>query len=61
MIDPEIKSQLTGNGQALKTQVAFMVCRLTGLKQGAKLDDEMDALAVALCHGMRMSMPKVMQ
>jgi crossover junction endodeoxyribonuclease RuvC len=56
-----IKSQLTGNGQALKTQVAFMVCRLTGLKQGAKLDDEMDAIAVALCHGMRLSVPGVLQ
>jgi crossover junction endodeoxyribonuclease RuvC len=53
-----IKSQLTGNGQAKKEQVAFMVCRLTGLKQDAKLDDEMDAIAVALCHGMRMSIPR---
>jgi len=52
-----VKSQLTGHGQALKTQVAFMVCRLTGVKQGAKLDDEMDAIAIALCHSMRMSIP----
>lgn len=57
----QVKSQLTGNGQALKSQVAFMVCRLTGLKQGAKLDDELDALAVALCHGMRMSIPAQMK
>ncbi|MDQ3023327.1 MAG: crossover junction endodeoxyribonuclease RuvC [bacterium] len=55
-----IKSQLTGSGNAAKTQVAFMVCRLTGMKQAAELDDEMDAIAVALCHGMRMSIPKLM-
>jgi len=56
-----IKSQLTGNGQALKTQVAYMVGRLTGLRPGAKLDDELDAIAVALCHGMRLSVPRVLQ
>jgi crossover junction endodeoxyribonuclease RuvC len=55
-----IKSQLTGNGQAKKDQVAFMVGRLTGVNQGAKLDDEMDAIAVALCHGMRLSIPRAM-
>jgi crossover junction endodeoxyribonuclease RuvC len=55
-----IKSQLTGNGRALKSQVAYMVTRLTGVKQGMKLDDEMDAIAVALCHGMRLSIPNVL-
>jgi crossover junction endodeoxyribonuclease RuvC len=55
-----IKSQLTGNGQALKNQVAYMVCRMTGLRPGARLDDEMDAIAVALCHGMRMSIPRAL-
>jgi crossover junction endodeoxyribonuclease RuvC len=59
----QIKSQLSGNGRADKEQVAFMVRRLAGpaLSQvkgdGASLDDELDAIAVAFCHSMRLSIP----
>jgi crossover junction endodeoxyribonuclease RuvC len=56
----QVKSQLTGSGKADKPQVAFMALRLTGLRADAQLDDELDAIAVALCHGMRMSIPKAM-
>ncbi len=45
----EIKKALTGNGQASKEQVRFMVIRLLGLKDEPSLD-ESDALAVALAH-----------
>jgi crossover junction endodeoxyribonuclease RuvC len=52
-----VKSQLTGNGRADKQQVAFMVRRLVALDQAARLDDELDAIAVALCHSQRASIP----
>jgi crossover junction endodeoxyribonuclease RuvC len=61
-----IKSQLTGNGAADKGQVAFMVRRLvgapaadgSGAEPSAKaLDDELDAIAVALCHCLRGAAP----
>lgn len=44
-----VKMQVTGQGQAEKVQVAFMVARL--LELGAQeAGDAADALAVALCH-----------
>jgi crossover junction endodeoxyribonuclease RuvC len=55
-----VKSQLTGNGAADKQQVAFMVRRLVGggLSPAADaLDDELDAIAVALCHSLRGATP----
>jgi crossover junction endodeoxyribonuclease RuvC len=56
-----VKSQLTGSGSADKAQVAFMVRRLVGsgnaAPDAAALDDELDAIAVALCHSMRASSP----
>lgn len=45
----EIKKALTGNGQADKEQVRFMVMRLLSLRDTPALD-ESDALAVALAH-----------
>ena len=45
----EVKRALTGNGQADKNQVRFMVVRLLGLREDPALD-ESDALAVALAH-----------
>ena len=53
-----VKSQLTGNGRADKQQVAFMVGKWFSLASADKLDDELDAIAVALCHAMRSSIPK---
>ena len=45
----EIKQSVTGSGAAAKQQVAFMVCRLLGLRDRLS-PDAADALAVALCH-----------
>lgn len=53
-----VKSQLTGNGQADKQQVAYMVSRWFSLGDSARLDDELDAIAVALCHAMRADIPE---
>ncbi len=44
-----VKRAVTGNGQAAKEQVRFMVMRLLGLREQPGLD-ESDALAVALAH-----------
>ena len=49
----EIKSALTGNGRADKTQVARMVTLLLGLKGKRPSADATDALAVAVCGAQR--------
>jgi crossover junction endodeoxyribonuclease RuvC len=46
----EIKVALTGHGKADKQQVAFMIDRLLKLPTKKRLDDEYDAIAVALTH-----------
>ena len=56
-----VKSQLTGNGRADKEQVAFMARRLVALDSAARLDDELDAIAVALCHSQRASIPDALR
>lgn len=56
-----VKSQLTGNGRADKKQVEFMVRKFVSLDSGARLDDELDAIAVALCHCQRQSIPEVLR
>jgi crossover junction endodeoxyribonuclease RuvC len=58
-----VKSQLTGSGNADKAQVEFMVRRLAGSAAPAAgaLDDELDAIAVALCHSMRANSPAAQQ
>jgi crossover junction endodeoxyribonuclease RuvC len=45
-----IKVEVTGNGAAEKTQVAFMVARLLELAGRGEAGDAADALAAALCH-----------
>jgi crossover junction endodeoxyribonuclease RuvC len=45
-----VKLEVTGNGRAEKSQVAYMVARLLALPEPAEPGDAMDALAVALCH-----------
>ncbi len=45
----QIKSALTGNGRATKQEVARMIRLLTITKKLPKLDDEVDAIAIALC------------
>jgi crossover junction endodeoxyribonuclease RuvC len=44
-----VKLQVTGHGQAEKTQVAFMVAQILALPP-QQAGDAADALAVALCH-----------
>ena len=43
-----VKAAITGNGRAEKTAVAKMLRILLGIKTGGMLDDETDALAVAI-------------
>lgn len=45
----EIKKSITGNGQASKQQVAYMVKKILNL-EGDVLTDITDALAISLCY-----------
>ena len=47
----QVKSAVTGYGQALKPQVMEMTRRLLCLKEIPKPDDTADALALTICHG----------
>ncbi|MBI1333001.1 MAG: crossover junction endodeoxyribonuclease RuvC [Armatimonadetes bacterium] len=55
---PEVKQAVVGNGNADKKQITFMVRRLLALKEDPKPDDVADALAIAICHSFRATMPK---
>lgn len=46
----QVKSAVTGFGQAAKEQVMNMVTRLLRLKETPRPDDTADALAIAICH-----------
>ena len=46
----EVKQSVVGTGAATKSQVASMVDRLLGLSGQKLLEDESDAVAVAICH-----------
>lgn len=46
----QVKSAVTGFGQAQKPQVMEMTKRLLRLKEVPKPDDTADALAIAICH-----------
>ena len=50
----QIKSTVTGNGNAQKKQVQYMVQSLLRLKETPKPDDAADALAAAICHALSM-------
>ena len=56
-----VKSQLTGNGRADKQQVSFMVRKWFKLPAAKRLDDELDAIGVALCHALRADVPEVLR
>ncbi len=45
-----VKKAITGNGNASKKQVAFMLDKIMDLKDKNLKDDATDALAVAWCH-----------
>lgn len=47
----QVKIALTGFGKAHKDQVAFMVTKILGIESKDKIDDELDALALAMTHG----------
>lgn len=46
----EVKAAVTGSGRADKSQVAFMVGRILGLRDVPKPADATDALALGICH-----------
>ena len=52
-LPPEIKLAVTGQGNADKKQVTFMVRRLLALESDPKPDDVADALAIAITHALR--------
>lgn len=49
----EVKSAVSGNGNAGKAQVQAMVQRILGLDAPPKPADAADALAIAICHAWR--------
>ena len=49
------KKSVTGSGRASKDQVARMAMQLLGLSE-RPAEDAADALCVAMCHAMRLSM-----
>lgn len=53
----EVRTTVLGYGKADKRQVQTMVARLLALDSPPRPDDAADALAVALCHGMRTGLP----
>lgn len=48
-----IKKSITGNGNASKSQVAYMLDKLLGMPDEKLPDDATDALATAWCHLMK--------
>lgn len=50
----EIKKSVTGKGKASKEQVQFMVKKLLNIEETPKFFDSTDALAIALCHCMKL-------
>lgn len=54
----EVKKAVTGNGNASKQQVQFMVRTLLKIDETPEFFDATDALAVAICHSLRTESPK---
>ena len=54
----QVKKAVTGNGQAKKEQVAFMVQKLFGIKKEIKPLDITDAMGIAITHLQRVKMRK---
>ena len=46
----QIKIAITGNGRADKTSIAYMIPKLVHFDATKRLDDELDAVAVAITH-----------
>lgn len=49
----QVKSTICGYGKAEKKQIQFVIQKTFGLKSIPKPDDAADALAIALCAGLR--------
>lgn len=49
----EVKKAVTGKGAASKEQVQYMVKSILGIDETPEFFDATDALAVAICHGLR--------
>jgi len=54
-----VKKSITGNGNAAKEQVAYMLGKLLNMDASNISNDATDALAVAWCHAMRKDDPSV--
>ncbi len=54
----EVKKSVTGRGAASKEQVSFMVRKILNIKETPEFFDATDALAVAICHGLKSNMPQ---
>ncbi len=50
----EVKMAITGHGRAAKEQVRYMVAQLLSVPLEKQSLDASDALAIALCHGLRL-------
>jgi crossover junction endodeoxyribonuclease RuvC len=50
----EIKKSVTGKGKASKEQVQFMVKKILNIKETPEFYDSTDALAIAICHCMKL-------
>lgn len=46
----QVKLTLTGHGRATKDEVKTMVEKFVTISQNTKLDDTIDAIAIAICH-----------
>ena len=53
----EVKKAVTGNGNASKEQVSYMVKSILKIKETPEFFDVTDALAVAICHAYRADSP----
>ena len=56
-----VKQAVLGNGSASKEQVIWMVSRMLRLPEESLEEDAADALAVALCHGLRCKTDALLQ
>ena len=54
----EVKKAITGNGNASKEQVQYMVRNILKIEETPEFFDATDALAVAICHAVRSNSPK---
>ncbi len=54
----EIKKSVTGKGRASKEQVQYMVKSMLSIKENPAFYDATDALAIAICHGLKSNAPE---